>query len=138
MAFRIDRNAAVAFSKDTAPVKSKGYLAWVHDLPCVVSGRQPVEAAHVSFANPTFGAHGRGKGQKASDRWALPLHPDLHREQHQCNEREWWLSKGINPHMLATILWGLWKERGADATAEATRIIRSQALFAAETVLHGD
>lgn len=130
MAFRIDRTAAVAFSKDTAPVKSKSYLAWVHELPCVVTGRRPVEAAHVSYANPAFGAMGRGKGQKASDRWALPLHPEIHAAQHKHgNEREWWLMQGINPHMIASILWGLWKERGADATAQAEQIILSRAFI---------
>ena len=110
------------------PVKAKSYLAWLHDLPCVISGRRPVEAAHVNFANPALGAMGRGKGQKASDRWALPLHPDLHRAQHDFgDERRWWELQGINPHQIGLILWGLWKERGADATPQAERIILSRA-----------
>jgi hypothetical protein len=138
MAFRIAHNAPQAYGKDTAPVKSRTYLAWLHTLPCVVSGRSPVEAAHVNFANQAFGAHGRGKGQKASDRWALPLHPEIHREQHRSNEQEWWHSQGINPHLIATILWGLWKERGDDATAEAERIIRSQAHATPPPAIPGD
>ncbi len=128
MAFRIANDRPIMHGKNTAPVKAKTYLAWLHDLPCVVSGRQPVDAAHVSFANPAYGAHGRGKGQKASDRWALPVSPELHAEQHACkdgNEREWWASKGINPHLIATVLWGLWNERKGNATDEATRIIRT-------------
>lgn len=111
------------------PEKSKGYLAWLHELPCVVSGRRPVEAAHVNYANPAFGALGRGKGQKASDRWALPLHPEAHAAQHNHgNEQEWWLTQGIEPHLIGAIIWGLWKERGSDATAQAERIILSRAI----------
>ena len=128
MASRIANYTPQAFGKDTAPVKSKPYLEWLHGLPCIITGRQPVEAAHVSFANPKFGATGRGKGQKASDRWALPLHPDLHREQHDCkggNEQDFWIAKGINPHFAAVILWGLWSERKQAATASAERLIRS-------------
>jgi hypothetical protein len=110
------------------PVKAKSYLAWLHELPCVVSGRSPVEAAHVNYAAPSCGAFGRGKGQKASDRWALPLHPDLHRAQHDFgDERGWWELQGINPHMAGLVLWGLWKERGDDATSQAERLIRSRA-----------
>ena len=135
MAFRI---ASQPVAQRAKPAKSKGYLAWLHGLPCVVSGQSPVEAAHVSYANPAFRASGRGKSQKASDRWALPLHPDLHREQHSMNEREWWLSKGINPHLIGSILWGLWSERGDDATAEAERIIRSKALTAKAGTVPGD
>lgn len=126
MAMRIAPRPIPAKAK---PEKSKDYLAWLHELPCIVSGQSPVEAAHVSYANPVVGASGRGKAQKASDRWAVPLHPDLHRAQHEANEREWWLMNGINPHMVALVLWGLWNElkagRSNDATERATALIRS-------------
>ena len=135
MAMRLAPRAIV---DKAPPVKAKAYLQWIRCLPCLVSGSQPVEAAHVSFANPAFGAHGRGKGQKASDRWAVPLSPDLHREQHTTNERDWWSRKDINPHLIATILWGLWNERGELATSEAVRIIRSKAFLAAPSNLSGD
>jgi hypothetical protein len=114
-----------------APTKSASYLEWLHDLPCCVSGRHPVEAAHVSFANWDVGAWGRGKSQKVSDRWAVPLHPDLHAEQHRMNEARWWAAPGRpDPHQIALILWGLWNEhRGRDlteATDAATRIIMKE------------
>lgn len=119
------------------PVKAKTYLSWLHSLPCIVSGRSPVEAAHVSFANPAFAAPGRGKSQKVSDRWALPLHPDLHREQHTMNEQEFWRSKGINPHLAGVVLYGLWSERKDDGLASAERLIRSKAFLAAPQDLPG-
>jgi hypothetical protein len=124
MAFRI---ASTLTQIASAPVKSKGYLAWLHTLPCVVSGRRPVEAAHVSYADWDVGAWGRGKGQKASGRWAVPLHPDLHRDQHQNNEVRWWVSQGIDPHQEAMILWGIWNEYKKDeakATEVAERVMK--------------
>ena len=124
MAFRIAPSAAPVVTKKTKPVKSKDYLGWLHELPCVVTGRAGVQAAHVSYVNEQFGATGRGKSQKVSDRWALPLCPEEHARQHQMNEREYWRSVGINPHLAASILWGLWNERGADATEQATKLIR--------------
>lgn len=130
MASRVAYYTPQAHGKDTAPVKAKSYLDWLHDLPCVISGRTPVQAAHVNYANLTFGATGRGKSQKASDRWALPLHPEIHDAQHKYgNEQDWWIIQGINPHLIAAILWGLWKERGSDATAQAERIILSRAFI---------
>lgn len=120
MSFRIVSRPIATKAK---PVKAKPYLAWLHDLPCIVSGRRPVEAAHVSFANEIFGATGRGKSQKASDRWALPLCPDLHRDQHKTNEKAWWDGQGINPHLAAVVLWGLWCERKNEATEAAERLI---------------
>ncbi|MBW3096856.1 DUF968 domain-containing protein [Pseudohoeflea coraliihabitans] len=125
MAFRIAPAEPVAYSKATRAVKAKPYLEWLHGLPCVVTGRMGVEAAHVSFANPALGAPGRGKGQKVSDRWAVPLHPDEHRRQHGMNEQEYWRSVGINPHMVGLVLWGLYSERKSDGTDAAKMLIAS-------------
>ncbi len=114
MAYRI-----AAIHPDPTPkrkaAKKADYLSFLHNLPCVVSGQYGVEAAHVSFASPYYLHYGRGKGSKADDRWALPLHPDCHRAQHATNERDWWKSQGINPHELALILFGAWSAMGDDA-----------------------
>lgn len=119
MAFRLNRlNTAFNGSKKVKPVQDADYLAWLHELPCCISGRRPVEAAHVSFANLRAGATGRGMSQKASDRFALPLHADLHRilpeAQHNHNEQEWWDKRGIDPHYLALALYGAFHERNAE------------------------
>ena len=95
--------------------KEAGYLAFIHDLPCAVTGRYGVEAAHVSFASPWHGHYGRGKQTKAPDRFALPLHPDAHRDQHGANERAWWDARGINPHELANTLWGIYCDQSDNA-----------------------
>lgn len=106
------------------PIADIKYLAFIRTLPCVITGAL-AEAAHVSFKNELYGHMGRGKGQKASDCWALPLSPEMHRllphSQHATGDEEkWWRSQGINPHALARALYGTWCERKNDeATAHA-------------------
>jgi hypothetical protein len=125
MAFAIKKSAPVHFPK-AKPAKKADYLSFLHRLPCVVTGRRPVEAAHVSFKAPQFGAYGRGKGHKVSDRWALPVCSDAHADQHKHNEEDWWLNLGINPHLVALIIWGLWTEYGDEAETFATAVINQQ------------
>lgn len=110
MAHRIKPQPTEIQPRRGRPEKIADYLAFLHMLPCCVTGIRPVEAAHVSFANPMFGSWGRGKGTKVSDRWALPLSPAEHRHQHSMNESSYWLQVGIDPHALAVTLWGIWSE----------------------------
>ena len=105
------------------PSKSKGYLAWLHELPCCVSGQFGVHAAHLSFAAPRYGHYGRGKGSKASDRWALPLAPAEHARQHSMNEQDYWREVGIDPHLLALTIHGLWTDLGDGGQPFAQAII---------------
>jgi hypothetical protein len=122
MAYRI----ANAYSDPTPKAKaskSKGYLAWLHELSCCVTGAVEVQAAHVSFASPKYGHYGRGKASKVSDRWALPLSALEHARQHSMNEREYWASVGIDPHVLALTLHGLWTDLGDGAQPFAQAII---------------
>lgn len=113
------------------PKKNKSYLAFLHRLPCVVTGTYPVEAAHVSYAELKHGATGRGKSQKASDRFALPLCPDEHRTQHSMNEREYWRSVGIDPHALANALYAAF-EADEDALMLCQTIIEQHRYGALE------
>jgi len=107
------------------PKKDAGYLGFVRQLPCAVTGQYGVEAAHVSFANPWYGHYGRGRGTKAPDRFALPLSPEAHRSQHSGNEAAWWAARGIDPHDLANTLWGLWTDYGEDAAPLCTARINA-------------
>jgi len=118
MAYEIPKQNTYMFPK-AKPAKSKGYLSFIHDLPSVISGRSPVEAAHLSSANTYWMHYGRGKGTKAADRWVLPLTQDEHSAQHRFpgGEMAFWEAHGINPHELATILWGAYNERGDEALA---------------------
>lgn len=94
--------------------KAAAYLDWIRTLPCVISGATPVEAAHVSTAAIFYGHPGRGKGNKAADRWALPLSPRLHREQHGMAEGAFWKKYGVDPHLLALVLFALWDQGVSD------------------------
>lgn len=98
--------------KVSRQVKDKPYLDWLHDLPCIVTGRLGVEAAHVSFAVPALGKLGRGLGRKESDRWAVPLCPEEHRNQHAIGEREYWDLHGIDPCVVALALFGAYPNTG--------------------------
>lgn len=122
MAIQIAKSAPAYFPK-RKPSKSASYLSWLRSLPCVITGRYGVEAAHVSFPAPNYAHYGRAKSSKASDRWALPLSADQHRAQHNMNEAEFWREAGIDPHIVAMVLWGLWSEMGEDATEAATAVI---------------
>lgn len=90
--------------KKSKPVKDKDYLSYLHDLPCIVSGKTPVQAAHISYADPKYGKLGRGKGTKESDCWAVPLHSTEHDRQHSMNERVYWRLVGIDPCIVALAL----------------------------------
>lgn len=130
MAFRIlSKQPMEPFPKQKAK-KNGNYLAFIHKLPCVVSGAREVQAAHLSYANPRYGHYGRGKGSKAPDRWALPLSEAEHRRQHSMNEESYWRSVGINPHVLALVIFGLWADLGDDAEPFATAVINQTRLDA--------
>ena len=119
MAFRLPIRKIEPKAK---PVKDKGYLSWVHQLPCIITGTSPVEAAHLSTGNAMYGHSGRGMGQKASDRWALPLCPEKHREQHEGNEIVFWYRHGIDPYKMALILHGLYCEGNLDLALTVVKI----------------
>lgn len=122
MAFMIKPKETTYFPKKK-PMKKASYLAWLHELPCCVTGKYGVEAAHISFPKPMFGHYGRARGTKSSDRWALSLCAEEHRKQHSMNEQDYWEQFPWSPHLLALTLWGLWTEMGSDATEFASAAI---------------
>lgn len=125
MAWRIETTNFTPTPKKKA-AKNKGYLSFIHELPCVVTGSYGVEAAHLSSAALHFGHYGRGKSSKAPDRWALPLSPTQHRIQHSMNEMEFWRRAGVDPHVLALTIFGLWSDMGDDAQPFAAAIINQR------------
>jgi hypothetical protein len=76
--------------------RSKDYLAYVHTLPCVVTGVEhgmnDIVAHHVRWKA------GAGTGMKPSDYWCLPLTAVEHTKLHQVGEEKYWKSHGIDPH----------------------------------------
>lgn len=116
MAHRI---ASILSMPPVKAVKRPAYLDWIRELPCIVTGRVGVEAAHISTASPAHGHFGRGNGMKASDRWTLPLCPVEHRIQHQMREAEYWSTRGIDPYLAALVLWGLYSDTASPDDAAA-------------------
>lgn len=95
------------------PGMSESHLADIRSLPSVVSGKRPCQAHHLRCAG------GRGTGQKAEDKWALPLTAGEHVLDADCVHRvgskkefEWFMSRGINPIELASALWANRGDRG--------------------------
>ncbi len=115
--------------KERGSGAEKAYFGFIAQLPCCVSGRHGVQVAHLSTAAPEYGHMGRGKGTKVHHRWTLPLAPDLHDRQHSGNEMRFWREEGIDPHLLALKLYGLWTEFGDEAVAPASRMIRHSSVI---------
>lgn len=83
---------------------SEKHLEMIRQLPCVVTGRRPVEAHHL-LRGPGIV---RGMSIKAQDRWAIPVHVEIHREIHKLGNDEAYLDKhGINGTALAQDLWNV-------------------------------
>lgn len=87
--------------------ESGAHLAFIRRLPCVVTGKRPVDAAHISFASKAHGKPIKGIGTKASDRWTVPLHHDVHMAQHAHpkGEKGFWKEQRIDPLVLAMRLY---------------------------------
>lgn len=132
MAFQLPRHPE-AFSKvrqKRPRQEATDHLRWLRSLPCAVTGKRPVEAAHIRFADAASGKREAGTSAKPDDKWAVPLHPEKHRDQHQTgDERLWWSRFGIDPIVLAAKLWA------ASGDDEAGEAIIASANAAARTFL---
>jgi hypothetical protein len=96
------------------------HLAFIRTLECVLCGDDTsVEAAHISYRDPSIGKIGRGLGAKEHDKFTLPLCGKHHRDQTGVgNEREWWAPR--DPVKLALAIYSV-----KGNYQEATRIIRA-------------
>ena len=82
------------------------HLKFIRALPCVVCAN-PIctEAAHVKMPAP--GKRNVGIGEKAHDRWTVPLCGRCHRYQHSGSERGFWKSVCIDAIQLAKDLFAV-------------------------------
>jgi DNA recombination protein Rad52 len=81
-------------------IRDREHLRNVASQPCLICGRQPCQAHHLTFAQP------RARGLKTSDEWVVPLCNLHHRELHdRGDERAFWQSKGIDAQHSAMALW---------------------------------
>lgn len=88
-----------------ALVRSEKHLAFIRELPSLVRGTGPVEAAHVRYGELRYGKDITGMAQKPGDNWTVPLAHDVHMAQHARGERDWWEAQGIDPILVAALLW---------------------------------
>jgi hypothetical protein len=89
-----------------ARIKSDTHEDFIRSLPCVIcNDNTTTECAHVSYAEPSIGKFGRGKGQKEESIWVVPLCGEHHRHQHVIGERAFWRSYEIDPCRVAAALY---------------------------------
>lgn len=87
-------------------VECARHLVFVRQLPSLVRGTGPVEAAHIRYGELRYGKDPTGMGEKPSDKWVVPLAHNVHMDQHQSGgERDWWFAQGIDPILVAALLW---------------------------------
>ncbi len=80
--------------------RDKDHLRYVASLSCLICGRRPCQAHHITYAQR------RGLGQKVSDEFTVPLCTIHHRQLHDHgNERTWWATHAIEPLVVAAQLW---------------------------------
>lgn len=85
--------------------KDAKHLDFIRSLACCICGDNTgTEAAHIRSASIENGKLHTGMAEKSSDKWALPLCGEHHREQHTMNELKFWASYGIDPFALAISL----------------------------------
>jgi hypothetical protein len=113
---------SVASTKQKRPrERDNNHLAFIRSLRCCICGAQGPDPAHIRSANPIYGKRETGGGEKASDKFTVPLCRTHHDEQHSAgNELTWWASKGIDPFGLAL---SLYAATGDDEIADG--ILRS-------------
>lgn len=92
--------------------KKESHLIFIRRLPCpccLVGGvyRRADDAAHVRAASSFHGKQPTGMSEKPHDRFTLPLCRGHHDEQHAGAELVFWSRYGIDPFLLALVLWGL-------------------------------
>ena len=78
--------------------RSKKYLMWVANKPCLLCMTEPCQAHHITIAEH------RGFGQKVSDNYTIPLCYPHHHLLHMTGERKFWQKIGINPKFYSELL----------------------------------
>jgi hypothetical protein len=87
----------------------KAYLAWLHTLPCLISGRRPVVAHHV-----------RRYGEPRDHYRAVPLAPEYHAWDyptgiHRLGRRKWQEKFGVNLEIVIRNLNEVWQRQNQSA-----------------------
>lgn len=88
------------------------HIAFIKSLPCagcIAKGIEQLgcDPAHIRTESRLHGKEETGGGRRPSDRWCLPLCRPHHDMQHGMAEQNFWKMFGIDPFLLALVLWGL-------------------------------
>lgn len=78
------------------PIRDKKHLAWIRNLPCVITNKSPCDPAHIRISG------NGGMGVKPDDSRVVPLTHGLHNEQHRVGEVTFWYEYG--GHERAAVL----------------------------------
>jgi hypothetical protein len=70
------------------PIRSEKHRRFIASLPCVISGRSDVQAAHIRRGNVC------GTGLKPGDNCCVPLSIEEHAKQHVIGELRYWYPYG--------------------------------------------
>jgi hypothetical protein len=98
-------------------LRDKTHLKFIAKHPCLLCGRMPSHAHHLTFAQP------RGLSLKVSDEFTVPLCAVHHDECHRSgDERSWWTRYGYDPSPVAAALWADTRKT-RDSEPEATRAV---------------
>lgn len=107
---------ALSGGKKRPRLEDGTHLKWIRTLPCLVrKTRKDVQAAHIRYADHSYGKREVGGQEKPDDRWTIPLNAEEHAKQHSMNERDYWKAVGIDPLEIALKLFGI---SGDDEAAE--------------------
>lgn len=100
--------------------RDKNHLRHVASLSCLVCGRKPCQAHHITYAQR------RGLGQKVSDEFTVPLCTIHHRQLHDHgNEKTWWVSHAIEPLAIAEQVWRRHFEAGLPGDSSGSQLSES-------------
>lgn len=96
----------------TPRVHKRAHLDFIKALPCVACAAkgltiQADDPMHLRTGSALHGKEAAGGGQTSDDRWALPGCRPHHDMQHGMAEHNFWKMFGIDPFLLALVLWGL-------------------------------
>jgi hypothetical protein len=92
----------------TPRAHNAAHLEFIRGLSCCVCGNNiQTEAAHVKMSCDWADKRGVGLGEKADDKFTVPLCGQCHRDQHNMDEREFWIARGKDPVCIALALWSI-------------------------------
>jgi hypothetical protein len=114
---RIQMEGSGVTSAKPRRCRDKDHLRIIALQPCTVCGRQPCEAHHIRFAQPS------ALGRRVSDEFTVPLCRVHHRELHRIgNERSWWDKLNIDPLQIALQFWQQTKGMPSGASGQDSQI----------------